>query len=142
MTEVQCSALLLVLIRYPTVLPSGVDVQETEEDCTTEATTPNSFEPLDQTQTIAADQSPLEEVSPVEEAVGPAEGDGPQKEEEEEEEAAGTAAEVAPPNEERDAEKWEEPASKRVSGSQSADELLADWREDLEAFKQMERDEL
>lgn len=138
---------LLVLISYLTVLPSGVDVQETEEDCTTEATTPNSFEPYDQTQTIAAepDQSAVEEVSPVEEAVGPAVGDGPQKEEEQEEneeKAAGTAVEVAPPNEGRDSEKGEEPASIRDSGSQSADELLADWREDLEAFKQMERDEL
>lgn len=126
-----------------------MDVQETEEDCTTEATTPNSFEPLDQTQTSTADpdQSALEEVnptpeevSPVEEATGPAREDGPQKEIEEEE-AAG-AAEVAPPSEEKDSEKWEEPPSHRDSGSQSTDELLADWREDLEAFKQMERDEL
>lgn len=118
-------------------------MQETEEDCTTEATTPNSFEPLDQTQTMAAelDQSALKEVSPVEEAVGPAGGNGPQ-EEMEGEEAAGIAAEEAPPNEERDSEKWEEPVSNRDSGSQSADELLADWKEDLEAFKQMERDEL
>lgn len=141
---------LLVVILYLTVLPSGVDVQETEEDCTTEATTLNSFEPLDQTQTITADpdQSALEDVSPAEEAVGPGVGDGPQKkkedeeEEEEEEKAAGPAVEVAPPNEERDSKKWEETASNRDSGSQSADELLADWREDLEAFKQMERDEL
>lgn len=119
-------------------------MQETEEDCTTEATTPSSFEPLDQTQTTAGDpdQSAVEQVSPVEEAVGSALGDAPQKEEHEEEEAAGTAAEVAPPTEERDSEKWEEPASHRDSGSQSADDLLADWREDLEAFKQMERDEL
>lgn len=117
-------------------------MQETEEDCTTEATTPNSFEPLDQKQTTTTDQSALEEVSPVEEAVGPAGGDALQKDEDKEEEAAGTAAEEAPPNEDRDSEKWEEPASDRDSGSQSTDEFLADWREDLEAFKQMERDEL
>lgn len=129
-------------------------MQETEEGCTTEATTPNSFEPLDQTQTNAIDPdqsaledvspapeevSPVDEASPVEEAAGPSGEDGLQKEEEAE--AAG-AAEVAPPNEEKDSEKWEEPPSNRDSGSQSADELLADWREDLEAFKQMERDEL
>lgn len=81
----------------------------------------------------------MEEVSPVEEAAGPAGEDGLQKEEEAE--AAGAAG-VASPNEEKDSEKWEEPPSNRDSGSQSADELLADWREDLEAFKQMERDEL
>lgn len=126
-----------VLISYLTVLPSGVDMQETEEDCTTEATTPNSFEPLDQTQAIAAEQ----DQSALEQEVGPAGGDGLQ-EEENEEEAAGTAAEVVPPNEERDSKKGQEPASIRDSGSQSADELMADWREDLEAFKQMEQDEL
>lgn len=133
---------MFVLISYLTVFPSGVDVQDTEVDCATEATTPNSFEPLDQTQTIASepDQSALEEVSPVEEAVGLVEEDRPQKEEQEEEEASGTATEVAPPNEERDSKKEEEPV--RDSGTRSTDELLADWREDLEAFKQMEQDEL
>uniref|UniRef100_A0A8C3A042 alpha-1,2-Mannosidase n=1 Tax=Cyclopterus lumpus TaxID=8103 RepID=A0A8C3A042_CYCLU len=36
----------------------------------------------------------------------------------------------------------EEPEGDTDSSSQSVDELLADWREDLEAFQQMEKDEL
>lgn len=36
----------------------------------------------------------------------------------------------------------EEPAVDGDSGSQSMDSLMADWQEDLEAFKQMEKDEL
>uniref|UniRef100_G3PFL3 alpha-1,2-Mannosidase n=1 Tax=Gasterosteus aculeatus aculeatus TaxID=481459 RepID=G3PFL3_GASAC len=73
----------------------------------------------------------------------------------EEEEAAGAAedatsleeyatdgADLAPPIEERDSEDREEPEGDTDSGSQQVDELLADWREDLEAFQQMEKDEL
>lgn len=36
----------------------------------------------------------------------------------------------------------EEPAVDGDSNSQSVDSLMADWQEDLEAFKQMEKDEL
>jgi len=36
----------------------------------------------------------------------------------------------------------EEPAVDSDSDSQSVDSLMADWQEDLEAFKQMEKDEL
>lgn len=36
----------------------------------------------------------------------------------------------------------EEPAVDEDSSSQSVDSLMADWQEDLEAFKQMEKDEL
>uniref|UniRef100_A0A674NUG9 alpha-1,2-Mannosidase n=1 Tax=Takifugu rubripes TaxID=31033 RepID=A0A674NUG9_TAKRU len=43
---------------------------------------------------------------------------------------------------ERDSEKGEESERDKHSGSRSVDQLLADWREDLEAFQQMERDEL
>uniref|UniRef100_A0A669EI93 alpha-1,2-Mannosidase n=1 Tax=Oreochromis niloticus TaxID=8128 RepID=A0A669EI93_ORENI len=46
---------------------------------------------------------------------------------------------AAQPQEGRDSEKPEEDTD---SSSQSVDELLADWQEDLEAFKQMEKDEL
>uniref|UniRef100_A0A668UNX7 alpha-1,2-Mannosidase n=1 Tax=Oreochromis aureus TaxID=47969 RepID=A0A668UNX7_OREAU len=82
------------------------DVQETEEDCLTEATTPTSHEPIGQSQmsTLELGDSAPEEVSP-----------------------------------DRDSEKPEEDTD---SSSQSVDELLADWQEDLEAFKQMEKDEL
>ncbi len=36
----------------------------------------------------------------------------------------------------------EEPVVDEDSSSQSVDSLMADWQEDLEAFKQMEKDEL
>ncbi|XP_078478975.1 ER degradation-enhancing alpha-mannosidase-like protein 3 [Lampetra planeri] len=48
----------------------------------------------------------------------------------------------AQPKDDRDFEKKEEPEGDSDSSTQSVDELLADWREDLEAFKQMEKDEL
>uniref|UniRef100_A0AAQ5Z8X3 alpha-1,2-Mannosidase n=1 Tax=Amphiprion ocellaris TaxID=80972 RepID=A0AAQ5Z8X3_AMPOC len=86
---------------------SGVDVQEAEENCLTEATTPTS---------------PAEEGSPLKEDVSPAESEALK--------------------EDRDSEKREEPEADIDSSSQSVDELLADWREDLEAFQQMEKDEL
>uniref|UniRef100_A0A671XAY2 alpha-1,2-Mannosidase n=1 Tax=Sparus aurata TaxID=8175 RepID=A0A671XAY2_SPAAU len=70
------------------VLLSDKARDRAEEDCTTEATTPTSFEPVSQSQMK------------------------------------------------------EEPEGDTDSSSQSVDELLADWREDLEAFKQMEKDEL
>ncbi|XP_061099622.1 ER degradation-enhancing alpha-mannosidase-like protein 3 isoform X2 [Conger conger] len=41
-----------------------------------------------------------------------------------------------------DSEGGEEPADDGDSNSQSIDSLLADWKEDLEAFQQMEKDEL
>lgn len=119
-------------------------MQETEEDCTTEATTPNSFEHLSQTQTstMELDESAGEEVAPSPEAVSPGDEDtSPVEEVRPQEEEAGPA-DVAQPNEEKDSEKREEPESNTDSSSQSVDELLADWREDLEAFKQMEKDEL
>uniref|UniRef100_A0A4W6FTA6 alpha-1,2-Mannosidase n=1 Tax=Lates calcarifer TaxID=8187 RepID=A0A4W6FTA6_LATCA len=43
---------------------------------------------------------------------------------------------------EANSDRREEPEGDTDSGSQSVDELLADWREDLEAFQQMEKDEL
>lgn len=117
----------------------GVGVQE-EEDCQTEATTPTSFEPVSQSQmsTEELDQSAPEEVSPAQEEVSPA----VEVIKEEEEKAVDPQAETAQPKEERDSEKMEEPRGDTDSSSQSVDELLADWREDLEAFKQMEKDEL
>uniref|UniRef100_A0A3P8QV49 alpha-1,2-Mannosidase n=1 Tax=Astatotilapia calliptera TaxID=8154 RepID=A0A3P8QV49_ASTCA len=72
------------------------------------------------------DTSPAEEVSAPKEEVKPAEAEPA----------------VAQPQEDRDSEKEEKPEEDTDSSSQSVDELLADWREDLEAFKQMEKDEL
>ncbi|XP_056270268.1 ER degradation-enhancing alpha-mannosidase-like protein 3 isoform X1 [Pseudoliparis swirei] len=133
---------------------------EPTEDCLTEATTPTSFEPIGQSETstleldqpAAAQVTPSrEEASPVERDTSPAEEVGPPEEEEEEESPAedarppeGEAAgeESTRPEEERDSEDREEPEGDVDSGSQSADELLADWREDLEAFQQMEKEEL
>uniref|UniRef100_A0A669AZK2 alpha-1,2-Mannosidase n=1 Tax=Oreochromis niloticus TaxID=8128 RepID=A0A669AZK2_ORENI len=66
----------------------------------------------------------------------PAEEVGAPKEEASPAEAEPAAAQ---PQEGRDSEKPEEDTD---SSSQSVDELLADWQEDLEAFKQMEKDEL
>lgn len=121
-------------------------VQEVEEDCLTEATTPTSFEPIDQSQmsTVELDELATEKVtpspgefSPVDQDTSPAETVRPP-----EEEANPTEADVAQPEEPRDSEKREEPDGDTDSSSQSVDELLADWREDLEAFQQMEKDEL
>lgn len=116
----------------------GGDVQETEEDCLTEATTPTSHEPIGQSQmsTLELGDSAPEEVSPVDEDTSPAEEVGAPKEEASPAEAEPAAAQ---PQEDRDSEKPEEDTD---SSSQSVDELLADWQEDLEAFKQMEKDEL
>lgn len=127
---------------------SGVDVQEAEEDCLTEATTPTSFEPIGQSQmsTVELDELAPEEVIPSQEEVSLVEEDTSPAEEVRppEEEASPTEAEadLAQPKEERDSEKREEPEGDTDSSSQSVDELLADWREDLEAFQQMEKDEL
>ncbi|KAE8294278.1 ER degradation-enhancing alpha-mannosidase-like protein 3 [Larimichthys crocea] len=96
----------------------GVDVQEAEEGCVTEAVTPTSFEP----------------VRPVADEHGGARRTGS---------GGGHSIPGGKPKEERDSErKTEEPEGDTDSSSQSVDELLADWREDLEAFQQMEKDEL
>lgn len=119
----------------------GADVQEREEDCLTEATTPTSHEPIGQSQmsTVELDESAPEEVSPVDEDTSPAEEVSAPKEEVKTAEAEPA---VAQPQEDRDSEKEEKPEEDTDSSSQSVDEMLADWREDLEAFKQMEKDEL
>uniref|UniRef100_A0A3Q3G2I6 alpha-1,2-Mannosidase n=1 Tax=Labrus bergylta TaxID=56723 RepID=A0A3Q3G2I6_9LABR len=70
---------------------------------------------------------------PAEEVASPEEEASPTEEEE---------ADVAQLGEERDSEEGEEPDRDTDSSSQSVDQLLADWQEDLEAFKQMEKDEL
>lgn len=124
----------------------GVDVQEAEEDCLTEATTPTSFEPVGQSQmsTVELDESAPEEVSPSEEEVSPVDEDTSPAEEVSplKEDVSPTEADSAPLKEDKDSEKREEPKANTDSSSQSVDELLADWREDLEAFQQMEKDEL
>ncbi|MEQ2306025.1 ER degradation-enhancing alpha-mannosidase-like protein 3 [Ameca splendens] len=115
-----------------------VDVQE-EEDCQTEATTPTSFKPVSQSQmsTEELDKSVPEEVTPAKE-VSPAE----ELRIKEEDRAVPPLADTAQPKEERDSEKTEEPQGDKDLSSQSVDQLLADWQEDLEAFKQMEKDDL
>uniref|UniRef100_A0A8C4FAR8 alpha-1,2-Mannosidase n=1 Tax=Dicentrarchus labrax TaxID=13489 RepID=A0A8C4FAR8_DICLA len=117
-------------------------------NCLTEATTPTSFEPVGQSQisTMELDELAPEEVTPAQEEDSPVDEDTSPAEEVRppEEEAGPTEAEAdsAQPKEERDSEKREEPEGDTDSSSQSVDELLADWREDLEAFQQMEKDEL
>lgn len=125
-----------------------MDAQEAEEDCLTEATTPTSFEPIGQSQmsTMELDELAPDEATPTQEEVSPVGEDASLAEEVRppEEEASPTEAESdsAKPKEERDSERREEPEGDTDSSSQSVDELLADWREDLEAFQQMEKDEL
>uniref|UniRef100_A0A3P8QV07 alpha-1,2-Mannosidase n=1 Tax=Astatotilapia calliptera TaxID=8154 RepID=A0A3P8QV07_ASTCA len=92
-----------------------------------------------QMSTVELDESAPEEVSPVDEDTSPAEEVSAPKEEVKPAEAEPA---VAQPQEDRDSEKEEKPEEDTDSSSQSVDELLADWREDLEAFKQMEKDEL
>lgn len=127
---------------------SGVDVQEAEEDCLTGATTPTSFEPTTQSQmsTVELDESVSEEVTPSQEEVSPVDEETSPAEEVSSMEVEASPTEVeadsAQPREERDSDRREEPEGDTDSGSQSVDELLADWREDLEAFQQMEKDEL
>lgn len=118
----------------------GVNVQEEEEDCQTEATTPTSFEPVSQSQmsTEELEESSPEEVTPAQEEVSSA----GEIRTEEENRAIEPQVDAAQPQQERDSEKTEEPQGDTDSDSHSVDELLADWREDLEAFKQMEKDEL
>ncbi len=123
---------------------SGVDVQEAEEDCNTEATTPTSFEPMGQSQmsTVELDELAPEEVAPSQEEITRVDEDtSPAEEVRPPEEEAGPA-DLTQAKEERDSERREEPEADTDSSSQSVDELLADWREDLEAFQQMEKDEL
>lgn len=124
---------------------SGVDVQEAEEGCVTEAVTPTSFEPVGQSQmsTVELDEPAPEEVTPSQEEVSPLSEETSPAEEVPPPEEEVSPADLSEPKEERDSErKTEEPEGDTDSSSQSVDELLADWREDLEAFQQMEKDEL
>uniref|UniRef100_A0A667XEV0 alpha-1,2-Mannosidase n=1 Tax=Myripristis murdjan TaxID=586833 RepID=A0A667XEV0_9TELE len=78
----------------------------------------------------------LSYVSPPDEEVSPSDEVSPS------EEGASPSETHHEPKVERDSEKREEPEGDTDLSSQSVDELLADWREDLEAFQQMEKDEL
>lgn len=115
----------LLLLRFTPAAFSGADVKDTEEDCQSEATSPAPSEPAGETSSVepeegssaqAEDSRPAEETSPADPPADPAQ-----------------------PKDHRDSNA---PESGRDSSSQSVDELLADWQEDLEAFKQMEKDEL
>ncbi|XP_024114782.1 ER degradation-enhancing alpha-mannosidase-like protein 3 isoform X1 [Oryzias melastigma] len=107
------------------LMEGSADVKDTEEDCQSEATSPAPSEPAGETSSAepeegssaqAEDSRPAEETSPADPPADPAQ-----------------------PKDHRDSNA---PESGRDSSSQSVDELLADWQEDLEAFKQMEKDEL
>uniref|UniRef100_A0A8C2AFW3 alpha-1,2-Mannosidase n=1 Tax=Cyprinus carpio TaxID=7962 RepID=A0A8C2AFW3_CYPCA len=99
----------------------GTDGAE-EEDCSTEEkdhTSPASSEPVHQSQVTIQEQT-TDDSGVGQESVQPAEG-------------LGSYVPVAV---------GEEPAVDGDHSSQSVDSLMADWEEDLEAFKQMEKDEL
>ncbi|XP_029607076.1 ER degradation-enhancing alpha-mannosidase-like protein 3 isoform X3 [Salmo trutta] len=100
------------------LLESRRDVQEEEEDCSTDQTSPVPAATLDQSQvrTVKQDESAPhnEDVTP-EDDVGPAIKRNPEPE--------------------------EEPEVDMDSSRKSVEAMMADWREDLEAFQQME-DEL
>ena len=123
---------------------SGVDVQEAEEDCQTEATTPTSFEPVSQSQmsTVELDEMVPEDGPPAQGVVTPVDEDTHPAEErsapQEEVSPLNLQDNVALPKDENTDELKDDTDSSR----QSVDELLADWQEDLEAFQQMEKDEL
>ncbi|KAM7011838.1 ER degradation-enhancing alpha-mannosidase-like protein 3 isoform 1-T1 [Tautogolabrus adspersus] len=130
------------------LIEGSVVVPEAEEGRVTEATTPTSFEPVSQSQmsTLELEELAPEEVTPSQEEVSAVEEETSPAEEvtSPEEEASPTeeGADVDQHGEERDSEEGEEPEGDTDSSSQSVDQLLADWQEDLEAFKQMEKDEL
>ncbi|XP_059359824.1 ER degradation-enhancing alpha-mannosidase-like protein 3 isoform X2 [Carassius carassius] len=93
-----------------------------EGDCSTEEkdhTSPAFSEPVDQSQVTTQEQTTDDSVV-GQESVQAVEG-------------LGSYASV---------DEGEEPAAGGDSSSQSVDSLMADWQEDLEAFKQMEKDEL
>ncbi|XP_018964737.1 ER degradation-enhancing alpha-mannosidase-like protein 3 isoform X3 [Cyprinus carpio] len=106
----------------PGALLDGSTDGAEEEDCSTEEkdhTSPASSEPVHQSQVTIQEQTTDDSgVGP--ESVQPAEG-------------LGSYVPVAV---------GEEPAVDGDHSSQSVDSLMADWEEDLEAFKQMEKDEL
>uniref|UniRef100_A0A667XV26 alpha-1,2-Mannosidase n=1 Tax=Myripristis murdjan TaxID=586833 RepID=A0A667XV26_9TELE len=126
------------------LIESSMDAQE-KEDCSTEGTSPANSGPIDQSQmsTMETDESAPEEVNPSEESVSPPDEEvSPSDEVSPSEEGASPSETHHEPKVERDSEKREEPEGDTDLSSQSVDELLADWREDLEAFQQMEKDEL
>ncbi|XP_042584838.1 ER degradation-enhancing alpha-mannosidase-like protein 3 isoform X3 [Cyprinus carpio] len=99
----------------------GTDGAE-EGDCPTEEkdhTSPASSKPVDQSQVTTQEQTTDDSVV-GQESVQPAEG---------------LSSYIS-------VDEGEEPAVDGDSSSQSEDSLMADWQEDLEAFKQMEKDEL
>ncbi|XP_050973550.1 ER degradation-enhancing alpha-mannosidase-like protein 3 isoform X1 [Labeo rohita] len=106
----------------PGALLDGSTDGAEEEDCSTEEkghTSPTSSEPVDQSQVTTQEQTTDDSV------VG--------QEQVQSEEGLGSYVPV---------DAGEEPAVDGDSNSQSVDSLMADWQEDLEAFKQMEKDEL
>uniref|UniRef100_A0A3B3Z7G1 alpha-1,2-Mannosidase n=1 Tax=Periophthalmus magnuspinnatus TaxID=409849 RepID=A0A3B3Z7G1_9GOBI len=119
------------------------DTQETQEGCVTDATTTTSFEPLglsDLTTTERAEPAPQavtshEEVNRANEATSPA------QDVELSEDLTPKEPHSVQVKEETDSEPKDE-AKDRTENRRSVESLLADWQEDLEAFQQMERDEL
>lgn len=90
-----------------------------EEDCSTEEKGhgSDSSEPIDQSQVTTREQAAEVQESEAESVEG------------------GATSYVS-------VDVGEEPAEDEDSSSRSVDSLMADWQEDLEAFKQMEKDEL
>ncbi|TRZ01239.1 hypothetical protein DNTS_014814 [Danionella cerebrum] len=103
-----------------TLLDDNMDGAE-EEDCSTEEKEHSSASSgaVDQSQ-VTTQEQPAGELAAREESVQSAEGLGS----------------YVP------LDSAEDPSEDEDSSSQSVDSLLADWQEDLEAFKQMEKDEL
>lgn len=97
------------------IILSGGDETEEEDCCTEDHGSPAHSASPDQSQFTTQEQEIV--------------GEEPEKPEEELRNEAGTSA-------------GEEPAEEENARSTSVDSLMADWQEDLEAFKQMEKDEL
>ncbi|CAL8308919.1 unnamed protein product [Lota lota] len=123
-----------------TLLEGSVDVHEEEKGCITHKTTPSLPGPGDQlqTSTVALGVSDAEEdeshvgedTSPPEETASPSESQ------------ESSRTDPSDKGEEPEGEEPEGDSGPSGSSSQSVDELMADWQEDLDAFQQMDKDEL
>lgn len=123
MYTLQVDGVLIDSSPIPSLLSGGDETEEGEEEeegcCEEDHGHPAPSSTPDQSLSTTQDQ----EVA----------SDGTGKLEEEEE--AGLSNDVPLPVE-------EEPIEDEDPNDQSVDSLMADWQEDLEAFKQMEKDEL
>ena len=125
---------------------------EEVNNCITHKTTPSLPGPGDkvQTSTVTSDASEMEEDEGlvVEDPSPPVETDSPSEPQESSRtEPSGEGempegVELKGEEPEGEGEEPEDDTAPSGSSSQSVDELMADWQEDLDAFQQMDKEEL